>query len=398
MPKKQPDRYKPRKDGRYYTTVGTGKYNERGIEVRIPLYAKTSAELEQKVAEARYLVKTGKYIAPDRITVSKYAEDWLELRKSKKGINTKAMYENVVFKHIRPSIGPLRLQDLTPRDCQLMINDRWEHYETCNKIRLTMRQIQKAAIAEDIITKPFWTDIEMPKKPPSEKRPLTEIEKKAIIAAEFDQQERVFVYLLFGCGIRREEAIALHVSDFDLDKHDVSIHSKIVFEINRPVWEDTTKTEHGVRTLHIPKSVFPTINLYVRRLVDKKVDKLLFTLGNGDMITKSSYDKMWGRIIKKMNYAMLPEKRRAEIEEEAAANRRLSKYNLMLKSDLSITGLTAHIFRHNYATLLYYSGISELKAVELMGHADGKMIREVYAHLDDKKEDASNKLDAEIAL
>ena len=63
-----------------------------------------------------------------------------------------------------------------------------------------------------------------------------------------------------------------------------------------------------------------------------------------------------------------------------------------------ITGLTAHIFRHNYCTMLYYSGISQKKAVELMGHSDIKMIMEVYAHLDEEKEAVQEKLDRAIAL
>ncbi len=63
-----------------------------------------------------------------------------------------------------------------------------------------------------------------------------------------------------------------------------------------------------------------------------------------------------------------------------------------------INGLTAHIFRHNYCTLLYYSGISQKKAVELMGHSDIKMIMEVYAHLDEEKESVREKIDNAIAL
>ena len=43
-----------------------------------------------------------------------------------------------------------------------------------------------------------------------------------------------------------------------------------------------------------------------------------------------------------------------------------------------ISGLTAHIFRHNYATMLYYSGISIKKAAQLMGHANTKMIMEIF--------------------
>ena len=47
MPRK--NRYKPRKDGRFYTLVGTGEYDEYGRAIRIPLYGTTSKELEEKV-------------------------------------------------------------------------------------------------------------------------------------------------------------------------------------------------------------------------------------------------------------------------------------------------------------------------------------------------------------
>lgn len=76
---------------------------------------------------------------------------------------------------------------------------------------------------------------------------------------------------------------------------------------------------------------------------------------------------MWQRIVRKMNYAVTSEKE-------------------TLIGAEPITGLTAHIFRHNYCTMLYYSGISQKKAVELMGHSDIKMIMEVYAHLDEKND------------
>lgn len=48
--------------------------------------------------------------------------------------------------------------------------------------------------------------------------------------------------------------------------------------------------------------------------------------------------------------------------------------------------------------MLYYSGISQKKAVELMGHSDLKMIMEVYAHLDEQKEAVRDKINNAIAL
>lgn len=91
------------------------------------------------------------------------------------------------------------------------------------------------------------------------------------------------------------------------------------------------------------------------------------------MVTKSSFRMTWNRIIKVMNASV------------------------STRQDHSpITGLTAHIFRHNYATMLYYSNISILKAADLMGHSDIKLIMDVYAHLDEEKEQAVDKINEVI--
>ena len=55
---KRNDKYKPRSDGRYYTHVSTGKYDENGRPIRISLYAKSSKELEEKEDSVMYLFIT----------------------------------------------------------------------------------------------------------------------------------------------------------------------------------------------------------------------------------------------------------------------------------------------------------------------------------------------------
>ncbi len=59
---------------------------------------------------------------------------------------------------------------------------------------------------------------------------------------------------------------------------------------------------------------------------------------------------MWERIIRKINAAVTSDK-----EKEIGAE--------------PISELTACIFGHNYCTMPYYSGISQKKAVEPMGHS-----------------------------
>ncbi len=124
----------------------------------------------------------------------------------------------------------------------------------------------------------------------------------------------------------------------------------------------------------IPESAVPFFRDFL-----KTVDTFLFPGKSFEMLSKTQYVKMRERIVKKMNDAATSDKEK-------------------LIGTEPITGLTAHILRHNYCTMLYYSGISQKKAVELMGHSDQKMIMEVYAHPDEKKEAGQEKPDSAIAL
>ena len=79
-------------------------------------------------------------------------------------------------------------------------------------------------------------------------------------------------------------------------------------------------------------------------------------------MTKSSYDKAWKRILKRMREV----------------------------SESEITGLTAHVFRHNYCTMLCYQipAISIKHIAALLGDSE-RMVLEVYNHIIMEKEDAS---------
>ena len=44
----------------------------------------------------------------------------------------------------------------------------------------------------------------------------------------------------------------------------------------------------------------------------------------------------------------------------------------------------AHQFRHEYVCLLAEAGVAEEVAIQMVGHANAKMIHEVYLHLNDR--------------
>ncbi|MEG1876725.1 MAG: tyrosine-type recombinase/integrase [Lachnospiraceae bacterium] len=374
MPRK--NRYKPRKDGRYFALVSTGKYLQDGSAERIPLYSSISSkDLEEKVDALKATIKTSVYVESTDILLGDYILNWYDTYKAHRSINTKAMYTNIINVHIIPNLGHLSLANVTRSNIQMLINLTYQKQRTCEQIRLVLKQVFASALKEKIILESPWYDIDMPSDKRKKKRALTQIEKNAINKADLTISERTFILILYGCGLRREEILALHQNDIDLIQRCVYVRHVIVFDKNTPILEESTKTSSGYRSIPIPIFMFDSIKFYLRTLNGP----LLFTSASGGYITKSAYRRLWDRILVKLN--------------AAAA----TPFN-----STPIQGLTAHIFRHNYCSMLYYSGLSELKSVELMGHADGKMIREVYAHLNEEKENTVEKLDncinLEIAL
>lgn len=326
-----------------------------GTPIRKSITGRTQTELNQRIEDARQKWMITHDVS-NSILFSTFAERWLLNNKAVRSLNTKQMYQNIIYKHLIPEIGDLYFSEITLTDLQRIINNRASHYNTCNKIKLTLKQIYESAMDEGLAKDIKIKALVLPPKTVNEKRPLTKQETAALFTAKFTEEQEMFVKLLYFTGIRREEALALKGSDIGPDS--VRIEKALVFDRNDAIMKDTPKTSASRRSVPVPDS-FSAIKEYAK---DKDI---LFpmTTDRTKYMSQSSYVKFWRGITKAMAAA-------APTAED----------------------LTAHIFRHNYATMLYYSNISLKKAAQLLGHEGTQMIMQIYAHLDDEQEKAAEKL------
>lgn len=369
MPRK--NRYSPRKDGRYYTLVGTGEYDDNGRPIRIPLYGETSKELEEKVDALKAQIKSGKYTLKSKDTFDQYATNFIKLYKSNKEYNTQRMYDTVLNTYLIPVLGQKKLSDIKRSDIQALINDNADHPRTCEQIKIVLKQILSSAVEDHYIPESPWKKITVPKYHPPKRRILTQLEEQALNKADLPPMEHLLVMLFFGCGIRLEENLALQVDDIDLKTAELVIRHTIIFDHNKPVLKPIPKSPSGFRRVPIPDFLIDEVRFYTLRVKKERGDSAHLFVYNGQPFTKSHFYDVWGFIIKNLNEAVATD-----------------------ENPTPISGLTSRVFRYNYATILYYSGITLKKAVELMGHADEKMILKVYAQLDEEREDARKKLAA----
>ena len=213
----------------------------------------------------------------------------------------------------------------------------------------------------------------MPKYVKPQKRALTALEKDAFEKAELDDRKRAFVTILYYCGLRKGEALALTPEDFDFKNKTVSISKVVVFDNNTPILKPYPKSDNGIRLVPLPKASVGILKNYVN-----KCEGNLFKGQDKPYMTDTAYRRMWESIITSMNIA--------------------AGYNPHAKKDRiekPIQGLTAHVFRHNYCTTLCYQipKISTKKIAQLMGDTE-QVVLNIYSHMLDEKENVNAALNS----
>jgi len=367
-----PAKYKKRPDGRYLIQIMTGR-QENGKPIYKSIYAYTVRELEEKAAAFRQEMERGIVVDDEGLTVTKWARKWFETYKAGKAHNTRRMYKTAIETHIIPAIGHYRLRELKPHHVQELINKK--HNEGLTKtlinIKLTLGQILGQAVKNEYIYKNIMDSVELPSIKKRKKRSLTDAEQSIILNADLSPKERVFLLTLLFTGIRRGEALILTKNDVDLVKRTLTVNKTVVFIGNHPELKPMPKSEAGNRVIPLPDILLTDLTDYLQNVKGIYV----FPSASGELMTETAYRRFWDKIMRNLNLAARGKNGRLKI--------------LKIAQDI-----TPHIFRHTYATSLYYAGVDMKTAQYLLGHASIQMTMDIYTELNtDKNVSAASQLD-----
>lgn len=356
------------------TLVYDGRINSDGSKHRKRISSKKSSkDLENKVAAFKASLETAPKLT--NITFYDYALSWLDLYKQNKELNTITMYKNTV-KYF-DVLDNVLLCDITRSHFQQVINLNQEHPRTCILISQTFKQIIKSAVYDGLITETIAAratmDISLPKYQRKEKKPLSEEEKEALLNCDLSDYKRAFVTILYYCGLRKSEALALTADDIDLKAKTVTINKALVNDGNKPMLKPYPKSDNGVRSVPLCK---PAIDVLEPYLVNCK--GLLFPNSYGAYMSPTSYRTMWNSIIASCNAYLgyNPNAKKNRIEKP-------------------IKNLTAHRLRHNFCSVLCYQvpRISTKTIAKILGDTE-KMVLDVYSHILEEKEDIAGAINS----
>lgn len=351
-------KYKKRADGRYCKQIIVG-YQPNGKRKMKTIYGKTIREVEDKEREIRVQIDNGIDLISNDILLKDWALQWLNVYKNNVAKATRSMYELNINNYIIPMLGDIPISQLKPIQIQRAINEILDsgHTRTGEVFKLTIKQIISQAVLEGLVQNNVCERLEKIKSGANEKRTLTGFERQCILrTTSYTPREKLFLMILYYTGLRRGEALALTIHDVDMEQKKLRVNKSLDISENTPEVKEP-KTKAGYRDVPIPNELCDCLTDYL----NNHNSVYLFPNLKGELISHSSFIKMWKSIIRKT---------------QATANE---------MGDCETITFTPHIFRHTYATNLYYAGVDVKKSQYYLGHSNIEMTLKIYTHLDNEK-------------
>lgn len=344
------EKRKKRKDGRYAKQVTIGIKD--GKPVRKTLYGETLKELDKNYRDFMSLKDKGIILQEENITFRELSELWLTNEKIGSITDQSVTVIRSELRTINSHIGDIKVKGLRQSHIEafrgaMIASGKPIRYNTClGRIRAIVRYaVHKEIMATDITS--GMKDIRNARK--AKKRALTLSERQLIDKAKLNDFEYCFINLLLYTGMRKCEALALNVSDIDFKKKRIEVSKTLVTSKKlSDCLQDYTKTTAGKRYIPIP-------NVLLNILLEYTAEKsgILFKSNTDNYIGLGSFNGRWNKI--------------------------LMKLQAVSKTPLS-NDITAHIFRHTYASDLYKAGVDIKQAQYLLGHDDIKTTMDTYTH------------------
>jgi integrase len=380
MPKKKANRrgnkegsiYK-RKDGKWSGYVHIG-YNAQGQASRKYFYGDTREEVARKVAELSSDVFNGILPAEaDKRTTGDYIIDWaLRFKRVEVSARTFGWCLYIINSHINPIIGNVPLKQLSVNHIQALLREKSKQgygKRLLNGIRDTLGQALTHAVVTKLLISTPMTGVVMPKQkinPDSERDKSLSLETrtKLLAAIECDKSMKPVLTTMMFTGLRTQEVLALTWGNIDLDARTMRIDRAVTVEpefddkgvrTNRKTVIAAPKTRSSYRTVFLPDVVVAVLSELRNKLAEK--DSLLIAQDAPVFFSE--------RTGKGYTYGGF----------------RANFRRFLGRNNLAESGITLHMFRHTFATMLLENEVNPRVVQGILGHSDVSTTLNIYSHV-----------------
>ena len=259
-----------REDGRWEGRIVVG-HKKNGTPIFQHAYAHTQKELMEKLHQNIERYQDVELTEDSRMTLGEWLDRWLtEYKAGTVRPGTLKSYRCYIEYYIKPQLGDKQISLISRQDIQRMYRRLktegriHEHPEMNHQLSDSMvRHIHSAlhaalkdAVQAHVIPRNPTEGATAPKPNYRPKRILTRAELDAFLeVVEQDEVWREFFQTELMTGLRRGEICGLQWNDFDEDTGTLKVCRTLHSQRKGEYTVGETKTNHGMRTIILPKSV-----------------------------------------------------------------------------------------------------------------------------------------------
>lgn len=352
-------------------------YCQDGVPKRKYFYGKTKREVTEKVNKTLAEIRGNTYTEPCKVTLYEWLCTWLDTYcRGELKQTTIVNYETYIEKHIRPTIGNVKLCDLTPMILQQFYQEKFKNGRLDGKGGLspkTMRNLHTMihtgldkAYTLGYTNRNISEMVSTPKLLNKERLFFT-IEEQTELQKHLPN-ERICMAILLDLytGMRLGELLGLPWGNVHIDLNGES-YIKVTQTLNRIRNPDknspkrtlltigTPKTSHSVRTIpllpEIAEKLYQHKQDQAQYLKEKGLpeSELVFTLTHGNAYDPRDFQRDFK--------------------------------NVLIRHGIRL--INVHGMRHTFATRSLESGMDIKTLSRLLGHSSIQISLDLYAHVTD---------------
>jgi integrase len=195
-------------------------HTAEGCERRT-VYGKTRKEVATKLAKALSNRADGLTFDAKNLTLGKYLDLWLkESVQDTVRLTTYQGYERIVRLHIKPALGRIKLDKLTPVHVRGLYRERLEAGLAPRMVQLvhtTLHKALKQAVADTLIPRNVTEAVRAPRPVKKEMKPLSPDQARTLLELARGERLEALYALALTTGMRQGELLGLKWDDVDME-------------------------------------------------------------------------------------------------------------------------------------------------------------------------------------
>jgi integrase len=349
-----------------------------GRRRRKTVYGQTKREVLQKLSTLRTAHEHGVDLLAPTLTVGQWLDAWLSEVKGFDGTRprTLTLYKGLAERYVKPVIGGVRLDKLTPAHVQRLVTETRDTQTSrgtppsASTLRHVYKLVRNAlgdAYRMELVSRNVATQV---KAPPLSSQPRAGLEfaeaKRLLKVIDGERLEALYV-LAMTTGLRRGELLALRWDDIDFGSRQLRV-CRALQRVDGRLQIVEPKTSSARRTVVLPQ-------LAVRHLQQHKERQ------DGERLALGDAWREHGLVF-------------ASSIGTPVEPRNLNRRWDVLRRRASLEGLRLHDLRHGCATFLLAQGVPARAIMEVLGHAEIGVTMNTYTHvLPELRQEAADAID-----